>query len=133
MQVEISPASPKVRIRSDLVNSSAVNDSAAVAWVSTQAGPTTSTALVKASRLLSPAISRSRAAKVSCIESEKEMTMMSGVITLRNMFSRKSSQPSVPSASRMAISGGPAATTMKDTRRKNRMAIRQPAAKPTAL
>ena len=59
--------------------------------------------------------------------------MMSGVITLRNMLSRKSSQPSVPSASRMAISGGPAATTMKDTRRKNRMAMRQPAAKPTAL
>ena len=35
---------------------------------------------------LSPAISRSRAAKVSCIESEKLITMISGVITLRNML-----------------------------------------------
>ena len=58
---------------------------------------------------------------------------MSGVITFRNMFSRKSSQPSVPSASRIAMSGGPAATTMKDRRRKNRIAMRQPAANPTAL
>ena len=38
--------------------------------------------------------------------SEKLMTMMSGVITLRNMLRRKSSQPSAPSASRMAMSGG---------------------------
>ena len=52
--------------------------------------------------------------------------MMSGVITLRNMLSRKSSQPSAPSASRMASSGGAAAMIMKETRRKNRMAMRQP-------
>ena len=32
--------------------------------------------------------------------------MMSGVITLRNMLRRKSSQPSAPSANRIAISGG---------------------------
>ena len=104
-----------------------------MAWVSTQAGPTTRMALRKASRLLSPAISRSRAAKVSCMESEKLITMMSGVITLRNMLSRKSSQPSAPSESRMAISGGAAAMIMNETRRKNRMAIRQPATKPMAL
>ena len=41
--------------------------------------------------------------------SEKLITMISGVITLRNMLRRKSSQPSTPSASRMAVSGGPAA------------------------
>ena len=38
--------------------------------------------------------------------SEKLMTMISGVITFRKMFRRKSSQPSAPSASRMATSGG---------------------------
>ena len=56
-------------------------------------GPTTRMALRKASRLLSPAISLSRAAKVSCMLSEKLMTMMSGVITFRNVLSLKSSQP----------------------------------------
>ena len=76
---------------------------------------------------------RSRAAKVSCIESEKLMTMMSGVITFRNMLSWKFSQPSAPSARRMASSGGAAAMIMKDTRRKKRMAIRQPPAKPSML
>jgi hypothetical protein len=35
----------------------------------------------------SPAISRARAAKVSCMESENVITMISGVITLRNMLS----------------------------------------------
>ena len=131
--VAISPASPKVRIRSELENISAMNEMPAVPWVSTQAGPTTSTALRNAWYLLSPAISRSRAAKVSCMESAKLITMMSGVITFRNMLRRKSSQPSVPSASRMAISGGPAAMIMNETRRKKTMAIRQPAAKPMAL
>ncbi len=76
---------------------------------------------------------RSRVAKVSCIESEKLITMMSGVITLRNMLSRKSSQPSMPSDSRMASSGGAAAMIMKEMRRKNRMAMRQPPRKPSAL
>ena len=36
------------------------------------------------------------------MESEKPMTMISGVITFRNMLRRKSSQPSVPSAHSMA-------------------------------
>ena len=67
------------------------------------------------------------------MESAKLMTMMSGVITFKNMFSRKSSQPSAPSASRIAISGGPAAMIMNEMRRKKTMAIRQPAAKPMAL
>ena len=89
MMVAISPASPKVRIRSELENISAMNEMPAVPWVSTQAGPTTSTALRNAWYLSSPAISRSRAAKVSCMLSEKLITMMSGVITLRNMLRRK--------------------------------------------
>ena len=73
---------------------------------------------------------RSRAANVICMLSEKLMTMISGVITFRNMLSWKPSQPSAPSDSRMAASGGAAAMIMKETRRKNRMAIRQPAARP---
>ena len=59
--------------------------------------------------------------------------MINGVMTLRKMFSRKSSQPSAPTAMRMAMSGGPAATSMKDTRRKNRIAMTQPAMKPMRL
>ena len=131
--VAARPASPKVRIKSELENCSARNESPAVPCVSTQAGPTTITAWRNASYLFSPAISRSRAAKVSCIESEKLITMISGVITFRNMLSRKSSQPSTPSESRIAISGGAAAMIMNETLRKNRIAIRQPAAKPKAL
>ena len=104
-----------------------------MAWVSTQAGPAIRMASRNASYLVWPAISRSRARKVSCMLSEKLITMMSGVITLRKMLRRKSSQPSAPSASRIAVSGGPAAITMNDTRRKNTMAIRQPATKPSAL
>ena len=131
--VTIRPASPKVRIRSDEENCRAMNDTPAVAWVSTQAGPTISNALRKAANLLSPTISRSRAAKVSCMLSEKLITMISGVITLRNMLSLKSSQPSAPSASRMAASGGAAAMIMNETRRKKITAIRQPTTKPSAL
>ncbi len=84
-----------------------MKDSAAVAWVRTQAGPTIRIALRKASYLLWPASMRSRAAKVSCMLSEKLITMISGVITLRNMLSRKSSQPSAPSANRMATQRRP--------------------------
>ncbi len=65
--------------------------------------------------------------------SEKLMTMISGVITLRKMLRLKLSQPSAPSASRIAASGGAAAMIMKDSRRKNSAAIRQPAAKPSAF
>ena len=105
----------------------------AVAWVSTQAGPTTSTALRKAENWSSPAISRSRAAKVSCIESEKLITMISGVITFRNMLRLKLAQPRMPSDSRMASIGGNAATIMNDTLRKKRIAIRHPARMPATL
>ena len=101
--------------------------------MSTQAGPTTASAPLIACALLWPATSLSRIAKVSCIESEKLITMMSGVITLRKMLSRKSSQPSAPIEIRMATSGGAAATSMNETRRKNRMAMRQPAMKPIRL
>ena len=80
-------------MRCELENSSAANDRPAVAWVNTQAGPTTRTAVRKAVTLSSPAISRSRAANVSCMLSAKLITMMSGVITFKNMLSRKSSQP----------------------------------------
>ncbi len=65
--------------------------------------------------------------------SEKLITMMSGVITLRNMLRRKSSQPSAPSVSTIAVSGGPAATIMNDTRRKKMIAMRQPARNPMLL
>ena len=102
-------------------------------WVSTQAGPTTASAPRIACGLVCPATRRSRIAKVSCIESEKLITMMSGVITLRKMLSWKSSQPSAPIEIRIATSGGAAATSMNDTRRKNRMAMRHPAMKPIAL
>ena len=133
ISVAIRPASPNVRIRSDDENCKAMNEIPAVAWVSTQAGPAMSSALRKAVNLSSPMIRRSRAANVSCMLSEKLMTMMSGVITFRNILRRKSSQPSAPSESRMAASGGAAAMIMNDTRRKNSAAIRQPARKPSAL
>jgi hypothetical protein len=45
MIVAMKPASPKLRIRSELENCKATKDSAAVAWVRTQAGPTINIAL----------------------------------------------------------------------------------------
>ena len=105
----------------------------AVPCVSTQAGPTTSTAFLNAVNLSWPAISRSRAANVNCIESEKLITMMSGVITFRNMLRLKLAQPSAPSASRIAIIGGNAAATMNEILRKKMMAITQPARMPRML
>ena len=90
-------------------------------------------ALRNAVRLSRPAISWSRAAKVSCMLSEKLITMMSGVITLRNMLRRNPSQPRAPSAKTMASSGRPAATIISVRRRKNSAAITPPSAKPTAL
>ena len=65
--------------------------------------------------------------------SEKLMTMISGVITFRNMFRLNPSQPSTPSAIRMASSGGAAAMIMNDGRRKKMIAIRQPTANPSVL
>ena len=51
MTVAIRPASPKLRISSELENSKAMNETAAVAWVRTQAGPTIKIAFRKASYL----------------------------------------------------------------------------------
>ena len=65
MRVAIMPASPNLRIRSELENCKAVKDSAAVAWVRTQAGPTIRIAFRKASNLFWPASKRSRTAKVT--------------------------------------------------------------------
>ena len=66
--VASSPASPKARIRSDCENNKRdERQRPPSACVSTQAGPTTKSALRKAAYLSSPAISRSRAAKVSCM------------------------------------------------------------------
>ena len=67
------------------------------------------------------------------MESEKLMTMMSGVITFRNMLSLRPSQPIAPSAITIASSGGAVAMMRNETRRKNRIATTQPSAKPTAL
>ncbi len=133
MMVAANPASPNFRISSESENCRAMNEMPAVPWVSTQAGPTTSTALVKAVSLSWPAIRRSRAAKVSCIESEKLITMMSGVITFRNMLRLKPAQPRLPSASRIAMIGGNAATTMNDILRKKMIAMMQPARMPRML
>jgi hypothetical protein len=65
--------------------------------------------------------------------SEKLITMISGVITLRSILSRKPSYPSAPMPSRIAIKRHPAATTMNEARRKKSNAIRYRKAKPTAL
>ncbi len=110
-----------------------MNDMPAVPWVSTQAGPTTSTAFLNAVYLSWPAIRRSRAANVSCIESEKLITMISGVITFRNILRLKLAQPRPPSASTIAMIGGNAATTMNDILRKKMMAMMQPARMPRTL
>ena len=48
MMVAASPASPNLRISSESENCSAMNEMPAVPWVSTQAGPTTSTAFLNA-------------------------------------------------------------------------------------
>ena len=59
--------------------------------------------------------------------------MISGVITFRNMLRLKLAQPSTPSASRIAIIGGNAATTMNDHLRKKMIAMMQPARIPRML
>ena len=133
MMVAASPASPNLRISSESENCRAIKEIPAVPWVSTQAGPTTITAFLNAVYLSCPAISRSRAAKVSCIELEKLITMMSGVITLRNMLRLKLAQPRPPSASRMAMIGGKAAMIMNDILRKKMIAMMQPATMPRML
>ncbi len=57
-------------------------------------------------------------ATVSCMESEKPSTMISGIMTLRKRFSLKPSQPNSPIDQTMAITGGRAAITISETRRK---------------
>ncbi|CKX41217.1 Uncharacterised protein [Mycobacterium tuberculosis] len=59
--------------------------------------------------------------------------MMSGVITFRNMLRLNPSQPSVPIDSRIAKSGGKAATIMNEMRRKKMIAMMQPARMPAML
>ena len=62
---------------------------------------------------------RFRIATVSCIESEKPSTMISGIMTFRNRLSLKPSQPNSPIDQTMAITGGSAAISISETRRKN--------------
>src|SRR5882762_8274122 len=76
---------------------------------------------------------QSGAAKVSCIESEKLITMISGVITFKNILRLKLAHPRPPSASKIAIIGGKAATTMNDILRKKMIAMMQPARMPRML
>jgi len=83
MRVAIRPAWPNVRIRSDVENCKAMKDRAAVTWVKTQAGPTIQNRIFQG---LVFVLAREQAVahgEVSCILSEKLITMMSGVITLR--------------------------------------------------
>ena len=133
MSEATKPASPKARIVSESEERRPRKDSPAVAWVSTQAGPATRIASRNAVQRSFPAMMRSRAAKVSCMLSEKLITMISGVMRLRNRLRRNPSHPKAPNAKTIAISGGAAATTMRERRRKNRMAIAQPSRRPTAL
>ena len=55
--------------------------------------------------------------------SEKLITMMSGVITLRNMLSLKPNPAQGPRANAIARSGGAAATIISERRLKKRAAI----------
>ena len=90
MMVAARPASPKVRIRSESENCSARNGDSG-GGVGQHAGRSDHQhGVAERGNRSSPASSRSRAANVSCIESEKLMTMISGVITLRNMLRLKS-------------------------------------------
>ena len=107
--VDRAPAMPKVLISAEWEKSRAMKEAAAVAVASTQAGPTTSTAKRAALMRRSPSISRLRMATVSCMESEKPSTMISGIMTFRNRFSLKPSQPNSPSDQMMAMTGGSAA------------------------
>src|SRR4029077_5437413 len=124
---------PKVRIRAESEKNNAMNDAAAVAVASTQAGPTTSTAERAALMRRSPSSKRLRRATVSCMESEKPSTMISGIMTFKNRLSLKPSQPNRPSDQMMATTGGSAAMTIKDKRRKKAAAMMAPNKKPSAL
>ena len=71
MMVAASPASPNLRIRSESENCSAMNDMPAVAWVSTQAGPTTSTALLERGVFVLPRRSAGRAPQRSAASNRR--------------------------------------------------------------
>ena len=68
-----------------------------------------------------------------CMLSAKPITMISGVITLRNRLSLKPIQPRSPSDHVTASTGGSAATSISDTRRKNTAAISAPNSSPRPL
>src|ERR1700682_1310368 len=59
--------------------------------------------------------------------------MISGVITFKNILRLKLAHPRPPSASKIAIIGGKAATTMNDILRKKMIAMMQPARIPRML
>ena len=124
---------PKVRISPDCEISSAANDSSAVPWASTHAGPTTRTAKRMASALLSPSRRRMRIADTICMLSAKPITITSGVMTLRNRLRRKPSQPRRPSDHSTASTGGRAASSISDTRLKKITAMVAPNSSPRPL
>ena len=68
-----------------------------------------------------------------CMLSAKPMTMMRGVITLRNRLSLNPVQPSSPSDHVTASTGGSAATSISETRRKKMTAISAPNSSPRPL
>ena len=126
----MSPASPKVRIRSDCENSSATKESPAVAWVSTQAGPTTRIASRNACDL---ALARDQA--VARGEGQLHAVGKADDHDQRRHHIQEHVQPEVEPAERAERQQDgeqrrPAAMIMKETRRKKTMAIRQPATKP---
>ena len=124
---------PKVRISADCEISSARNESSATPCASTQAGPTTRTAKRTAWALVSPSRRRMRIADTICMLSAKPITMTSGVMTLRNRLSLKSSQPSSPSDHSTASTGGSAASSISDTRLKKITAMVAPNSRPRPL
>ena len=68
-----------------------------------------------------------------CMLSAKPMTMISGVMTLRNRLSLKPIQPNSPSDHVTASTGGSAATSISDTRLKKIAAISAPKRRPSPL
>ena len=68
-----------------------------------------------------------------CMLSAKPMTMISGVMTLRNRLSLKPIQPRMPSDQITASTGGSAATSISETRRKKMTAMMAPNSSPRPL
>ena len=65
--------------------------------------------------------------------SANPITMTSGVMTLRNRFILKPSQPRRPSDQATAMTGGTAATSIRDRRRKKASAMAAPNSRPRPL